>query len=101
MTTAGPGGDGNGAEGEWGPSLFGDGYGPAGTTMPMRLEIGDLLQVDERWVVVDLEPDVDEASPGYVSVFWRDDADDQGVVSIPDDELVTVRRPLDLDGEPS
>ena len=83
------------------PSLFSDGYGLAGTTMPMRLEVGDLLQVDDRWVVVDMEPDVDEGSPGYVSVFWRDDADDQGVVSVPDDELVTVRRPLDLDGEAS
>lgn len=74
------------------------GYGPAVDVRPDQASIGDLLLVDgdsDHWAVIDEEPGDDPGDAGYVAVCWRDDTDDAGLISIPNDERITIRHPLD------
>ena len=73
------------------------GFGPVTSSTPSRLTVGDLLLVDEdtdQWAIVDSEPDEDLSDTDCVMVTWRGDGDEEGAISLPADELVTVRRPL-------
>lgn len=70
------------------------GYGPKLEITPGNVEIGDLLLVDDEqdhWAIVDSEPDLDFGDR-HVALPWRDDADDEGQLVVPDDEIVTIRR---------
>lgn len=74
------------------------GYGPAVDVRPDQASIGDLLLVDadrDHWAVIDEEPGEDPGDQGYVAVCWRDDTDDAGLISIPDDDRITIRHPLE------
>lgn len=87
-------------ESEQGGDQFG--YGLAEARAVDELQIGDLVLVDEDtgvWGVVDEQIEADLADPGYLAVSWRGDDDDCGLLSLPDDTTVTVRRPLELVGE--
>jgi S-DNA-T family DNA segregation ATPase FtsK/SpoIIIE len=74
------------------------GYGPAVDVRPDQASIGDLVCVDEgsdHWAVIDEEPGDDPGDPGCFAVCWRDDADDAGLISVPDDTRITIRHPLE------
>jgi hypothetical protein len=76
-----------------------EGYGPEAVTQPSRLNIGDLVLVDEdlgMWAVVDAEPEEDLTDPDCLAISWRGDEDEAGVLSVAADELVSVRRPTDV-----
>lgn len=70
------------------------GYDEETHLKPMDLQIGDLVLIDEQWVTVDAEPDEDASDPDYVLVGWRSD-DDGGAESVPADELLIARNPLE------
>lgn len=76
-----------------------DGYGPAARRVAAELRVGDLVLVEDDmalWGVVDSEPEPDPADPGCIAVSWRGEDDDEaGVLSVPDDLLLTGRRPLE------
>lgn len=78
-----------------------DGYEPATTTTSDRIQEGDLVLLDDEWVVVesavaDLEDD------GMISISWRSDEDDAGEIALDVDETLTVRRAAEhLDEEDS
>jgi hypothetical protein len=67
--------------------------------MPVaELSVGDLVLVDDdndRWGTVDAEVEPDVDAPGCLAVSWRDDGDDTGVLSAPEDLVLTARRPLE------
>lgn len=72
-------------------------YGPSLDVRPDadEISVGDLLLVDpdsEHWAVVDELPGDDPADPTCWAIPWRDDADEVGLLSVPDGERVTVRR---------
>lgn len=72
------------------------GYGPPVHLRPLDVEVGSLIQVsdaDDEWVVVDADPEEDPVDPDCVMLSWRSDYDACGSVSIPSEELVSVRRP--------
>jgi len=76
------------------------GYGPAVDLSADRVTVGDLVLVDadtDHWAVVDEEPGEDPTDPTCLAVCWRDDADEAGLISLPDGERVTVRHPLEED----
>ncbi|WP_347354706.1 hypothetical protein [Intrasporangium sp.] len=78
------------------------GYEPAVTAAPESLQVGDLMLHPDlgEWVTVDADVEEDVTEPLNVSVFWRDDADEAGHLSLPADDLVQVRRPdIDVDGD--
>ncbi len=80
----------------------GYGYGPTVDRAASQLEVGDLVLVDEDtgvWGVVDGDPEPDLADPGCIAVSWRGDDDAAGLISVPDDLLLTVRRPVEPDTE--
>ena len=63
---------------------------------PRAVLVGDLLEVEEGsgvWVVVDESPEEDLAEPGCLAISWRGDGDESGSMSVPEDELLRVRRP--------
>lgn len=74
-----------------------DGYGPEEEVRVDRLTQGDLVLVEEAtqlWAVVeDSEPDLDDAA--VVCIDWRSDDDEFGSLAVPDDCLITARRPID------
>ena len=75
------------------------GYGPPAQRAVSELDVGDLVLVDEdtgAWGVVDAEPEPDIADPGCIAVSWRGDGDEAGLLSVPDDLMLSARRPLDL-----
>ena len=77
-----------------------EGYGAAVDVPPDRVSIGDLICVDadlDHWAVVDEEPEADLMDPDCLALPWRDDADEQGVVSVPAEERIAVRHPLQED----
>lgn len=85
-------------------SIEGDvGYGDQqNLDSPYALDIGDLLLVDaddgaELWGTVDEVPEPDPSDPSMVLVSWRGDDDSSGVLLLPGDEPVTVRKALGLD----
>ena len=72
------------------------GYTPPLACSPRAVLVGDLLEVEEGsgvWVVVDESPEDDLAEPGCIAISWRGDGDESGSVSVPEDELLHVRRP--------
>lgn len=76
-----------------------DGYGPAALIAADRLQEGDLVYLEDEWVVVesaiaDLEED------GMLSISWRSDDDDAGEIVMDAGETLEVRRSAeDLDEE--
>ncbi len=101
---------GGGASDQWSTypddALDGDvGYGDQlHLDSPYGLDIGDLLQVDAEddsaatvWVTVDESPEPDPSDPSMVLVSWRGDDDSSGVLLLPGDEPVTVRKAQGLD----
>lgn len=75
------------------------GYGAPIHLPPSRLEVGDLIQVEEgsgEWVVIDEDPEEDAFDPACIAVSWRSDTDECGSLSLPASEPVAVRRP-DID----
>lgn len=77
-----------------------EGYGAAVDVPPDRVSVGDLICVDadlDHWAVVDEEPDEDLMDPGCLALPWRDDADEQGIVSVPASDRIGVRHPLQED----
>lgn len=78
------------------------GYGPPAQRAVSELDVGDLVLVDGdtgAWGVVDAEPEPDLADPGCIAVSWRGDGDEAGLLSVPDDLMLSARRPLELAGE--
>ena len=78
-----------------------EGYGESEDTAPVDLVAGDLILLDEDagiWVVVDNEPAIygDDSGDDMVGLTWRGDGDAEGVLDIPLDVTVQVRRPLAL-----
>lgn len=77
-----------------------DGYGAAGSSRPAAVQIGDLILVDEdtgQWATVDELPETDYADDGFIALSWRDDEDNCGSLSVPDDAFIPVRRPTETD----
>lgn len=74
----------------------GDGYGPETSVAAGHVRAGDLVMNESNgeWVVVEsAEPDVTD--DGYVCIDWRGDDDDSGLMEVPADDWLTVRRPVD------
>lgn len=73
-----------------------EGYGPVQEVRAARLRAGDLVLVDEGmqvWAAIEsAEPDLDD---GYVCIDWRGDDDEQGSLSLGDEDVVTARRVLE------
>lgn len=75
-----------------------DGYGSETKAPVDQLSIGDLIRVDDgHWAVIDSEPDIDSDDEGQMAISWRDDSDDEGLLLIAADELITARHPQDDD----
>lgn len=76
-------------------------YGPAATVAAGELEDGELVELDERWVVVEsVEPDLFKASD-YV-LAWRSievDSDDEGTVILPGDSQLRSRSLTDVEDD--
>lgn len=73
------------------------GFGPVIDASPDEVMIGDLVlhpDLDE-WVTVDAPVEEDVTEPSNRSIFWRDDTDEAGHLSVPADEVLSVRRPVD------
>lgn len=69
------------------------GYGPAQIIKASSVQIGDVILVapeDEHWAVVDDEPDEDFGDG--VAIPWRDNADEDGLLSLASNETITIRR---------
>lgn len=76
-----------------------DGYGPAVDLDPEAVTVGDLINVGSgQWATVDVEPDADLLDAECLSIGWRDDADNEGVLSVPYGSRVEVRRPVFEEG---
>ncbi|MGP9695682.1 FtsK/SpoIIIE domain-containing protein [Brachybacterium sp. AOP25-B2-12] len=68
-----------------------DDYGLVQSVCADRLRPGDLVNVDDDWVVVEeAVPDVEE--DGMISIAWRSDDDDAGELAVQLDEMLEVRR---------
>lgn len=77
------------------------GFGPAADSAPDEVMIGDLVlhpDLDE-WVTVDAPVEEDVTEPLNRSIFWRDDNDEAGHLSVPADEVLSVRRSVDDEDE--
>jgi hypothetical protein len=76
-----------------------DEYGPEEEVGVDRLTQGDLVLVEDAthlWAVVEsVEPDLDDDT--LICIDWRADDDESGSLSMPDDSLITSRRPLEQD----
>lgn len=68
-----------------------DGYEAATTTSSDRLQEGDLVLLDDEWVVVE-SAIADLEDEGMISISWRTDDDDAGEIALDADETLTVRR---------
>ncbi|MGP5008224.1 hypothetical protein ACTXJK_15135 [Brachybacterium tyrofermentans] len=68
-----------------------DGYEPATSTTSDRLQEGDLVLLDDEWVVVE-SAIADLEDEGMISISWRTDDDDAGEIALDADETLTVRR---------
>ena len=73
------------------------GYGEPLDCRPNAAHVGDLLELDGLWVVIDEEPEEDFDDPSAIAVSWRSDTDDAGTLSLPDDQPITIRRPSEED----
>ena len=75
-----------------------EGYGPAVSVPAEDLTVGDLVLVDDasdQWAVVDEEPGDDPTDSDGLAICWRDDSDDQGLLSVPYGTRLSTRHPLD------
>ena len=74
-------------------------YTPAQQRRIGNVRAGDLVLVDEEldlWGVVVADAEQLEDETGVMAIEWRSDTDDDGGwLELPDDDTVTVRRPLD------
>lgn len=74
-----------------------DGYGDVEDGLATSLRPGDLVLIDntlDLWAVVEsAEPDVVEED--YICVDYRTDDGDEGSISIPDDQTLLVRKPVE------
>lgn len=68
-----------------------DGYEAATTTSSDRLQEGDLVLLDDEWVVVE-SAIADLEDEGMISISWRTDDDDAGEIALDADETLTMRR---------
>lgn len=71
------------------------GYGPEIDIRVDQVGIGDLIQVDDatqEWAVVDGEIGEDPFDPDCISIPWRSDTDDEGILSVAMGERISVRR---------
>lgn len=78
------------------PSLF-EGYGPQIDLSPTHVQLGDLVLIEpenDRWAVVDQDPDDYEEDYDAIAIPWRD-GDEDGLMSVPTSETVTIRRMMD------
>jgi len=48
-----------------------------------------------EWVVVDDVPEYDLSAPGLLAISWRGESDEVGALSLPADELIAARTPLE------
>lgn len=74
------------------------GYGPATACPVGRVTVGDLILVDEsvsQWGVVSDDPEADLVDVGCVTLSWRSDDDDAGELTVPEDQYMTTRKPLE------
>lgn len=69
-------------------------YGEPEPIAPTAVDVGDLLEVDGEWVVVEEQPIPDLEDPDAVSISWRDDNDNYGDLVVPADDLLQVRHPM-------
>lgn len=104
MTVLGLGG----GPGEWGVAVAGPGepardvdevdefagYAPQGSCLPGELEVGDLvLDCDSgQWLLVDAPVEEDLTDPENMSIFWRTEDGEDGHLSVPADDHLSVRR---------
>lgn len=66
-----------------------DYYAEPATERADAIAVGDLVDIDGRWVVVDEEVEVED---GLATLMWRDDNDgDPGMTEFPADDYLTVR----------
>lgn len=68
-----------------------DDYGLVQAVCADRLRPGDLMNVDEDWVVVE-EAVSDPEEEGMILVAWRSDDDDAGELALNANEMLDVRR---------
>lgn len=69
----------------------GDGYGPLVELTADRLQTGDLVRIDEEWVVVE-SAIADLEDEGMVSISWRSDDDDAGELALDAGDVLEARR---------
>lgn len=72
-----------------------DEFGPETSIPASAIQAGDMVLVDAdlwHWAAVE-DAQEDLVSEEYICISWRDDDGDDGSLSIPDTESVTVRRP--------
>lgn len=71
------------------------GYDDAVDLPVLQLQVGDLIRHPdtEEWVTVNLEPEADMGSDSHVTIVYRDDNDEEGVLSVPADERLDARQP--------
>ncbi len=76
-------------------------YGPEQDVAARRVQPGDRVLVEPAlylWAVCEFaEHDFDDED--LMVIDWRGDGDENGSMTMPDTEIVTVRRPLDPDSE--
>lgn len=73
-------------------------YGEPTPCLVRDISVGDLIEVDQDdnlWAVVDEPLEDDYADPGLVALSWRGDGDEAGVLSVPEDSYLSIRRPLE------
>lgn len=71
-----------------------DGYGHSTEIAADALRVGDLVNLDGVWVVVESAV-ADYEDEGVVSLSWRSDDDDAGDLTIDAEEYIEIRRPIE------
>lgn len=74
------------------------GYAEPSPSAVHEITVGDLIEVEEGsgiWAVIDEAPEEDISAPGMVALSWRGDDDSAGVLSVPNDNQIAIRRPLE------
>lgn len=77
-----------------------DDYGDLVDADARTLNAGDLILVDEdtnTWAVVEADPEPDLEDPDLLCIDWRADDDSAGTISVPEDSVISARRPIHLD----
>ncbi|UQN31805.1 FtsK/SpoIIIE domain-containing protein [Brachybacterium kimchii] len=68
-----------------------DDYGPSQNVPADRIKDGDLVYLDDQWVVVECA-EADLEDDGMISLSWRSDEDEAGEVALDADEVMDIRR---------